>query len=66
MHLGISAHSGQVCVAGSRVYIQDGIYDTLLPMLVDAAQSITLGDSFDPNAVAGPLISQGHFDVSDL
>ncbi|GJE90576.1 aldehyde dehydrogenase [Phanerochaete sordida] len=56
------AHSGQVCVAGTRVYIQEGIYDTLVPILVGALGAFALGDGFDPKAVAGPLVSQTQLD----
>ena len=58
-----SAHSGQMCVAGTRVYIQEGIYDTIVPILVGALGAFTLGDGFDPKAVAGPLVSQAQLDV---
>lgn len=55
-------HSGQMCVAGTRVYIQEGIYDTIVPLLVAAAKGFPLGDAFSTKAVAGPLISQTQLD----
>ncbi|GJE90582.1 aldehyde dehydrogenase [Phanerochaete sordida] len=55
-------HSGQACVAGTRIYIHERIYDTLVPLLVRAAHAFALGDGFDPHAMAGPLISQAQLD----
>lgn len=44
--------------------MQEGIYDRLVPILVGATKSLTLGDGFNPTVVAGPLISQIQLDVS--
>lgn len=61
---GIFHNIGQACVAGSRIYLQEGIYDQFLAKFTEAAQDMTaaLGDPFDNNVENGPLISQTQFD----
>ncbi|KRB49629.1 aldehyde dehydrogenase [Phenylobacterium sp. Root700] len=57
--LGIFANCGQVCSAGSRLYIQRGIYDRLMAALGDAAKSIKVGPGLDPATQMGPMVSAG-------
>lgn len=44
----LSFHSGQMCAASSRIFVQEGIYDQFVKGLVAAAQSIKQGDGFNP------------------
>ena len=53
-------HSGQVCSAGARLIVQEGMHDRFVDALVDRAARIRLGGPFDPEAETGPLISAGH------
>ncbi len=55
---GIFFHSGQCCTAGSRLLIQDGIYDRFVAQLVERAKRIKLGDPKDKGTDLGPLISK--------
>lgn len=55
---GIFMHSGQVCAAGSRIFVQEGIYDKFVEIFKGAAQSFKRGDGFDPSVNQGPLVSQ--------
>jgi aldehyde dehydrogenase (NAD+) len=50
-------NSGQVCVAGTRLYVERGIYDEFTQRVADFAQSLTLGDPLDPATALGPLVS---------
>ncbi|MEP6720284.1 MAG: aldehyde dehydrogenase family protein [Variovorax sp.] len=59
---GIFFHQGQVCTAGSRVYVQRGIFDQVVQQLVRAAESLHIGSGFDPQAQFGPLVSKRHVD----
>jgi len=52
---GIFAASGQTCLAGSRVFVQETIYDEFLDQLIDRAEGIGLGDPLDPETEMGPL-----------
>jgi len=54
---GIFGASGQSCIAGSRLYIQSGIYDKFLDKLVSKAEKIKLGSPMDKGTQMGPLNS---------
>ncbi|MGH3924228.1 MAG: aldehyde dehydrogenase family protein, partial [Pseudonocardiaceae bacterium] len=53
-------NSGQVCSAGTRLVVQDSVHDEVIDAVVDRARRIRLGGPFDPQAQAGPLISEQH------
>ena len=57
---GIFANAGQVCSAGSRLLLEDGIFDRFIARLVERAQKIKVGDGFDPETEMGPIISRAH------
>lgn len=52
---GIFAAAGQTCVAGSRAYIQAGIYERLVERLVGRAEKIRLGDPLKADTQMGPV-----------
>jgi acyl-CoA reductase-like NAD-dependent aldehyde dehydrogenase len=52
---GIFAAGGQTCVAGSRIYIQQGIYERFKDMLVEKTRSIRLGDPTNDATQMGPV-----------
>ena len=54
--LGICYNSGQDCTAGSRVYVQETIYDKFLDLLVQKVKAQTIGDGFDEESGGGPLV----------
>ena len=56
----IFANAGQVCVAGSRVYVERGVYQEVLDGLADIARGLKLGPGLDPDSQMGPLISASH------
>lgn len=56
--MGIFLNQGQVCCAGSRIFVQEGMYDQFTHSLSRMAQGLTLGDPFDPNVRMGPLVSK--------
>ncbi|MGI9197143.1 MAG: aldehyde dehydrogenase family protein [Candidatus Nanopelagicales bacterium] len=53
-------HSGQVCSAGARLLVEEGIHDEVVAGIVEKTRRIRLGGPFDPRAETGPLISDGH------
>jgi len=53
-------NQGQVCTAGSRLYVQRGLYDKVVQGLADVAAGMSLGSGFDPATQIGPLISARH------
>lgn len=59
---GIFFNHGQCCCAGSRLFIQEKIYDRVLEGLKKAAEKITLGIGMHKDTMMGPLVSQEQFD----
>ena len=55
-------HSGQVCSAGARLLVEEGIHDEFVDEVVRRAQRIRIGGPFDDDAETGPLISAQHRD----
>ena len=59
LQLGILFNQGQVCCAGSRVFVQEGIYDKFVAAAVEAFNKVTVGDPLDPNTQMGAQVDQG-------
>jgi len=55
-------NSGQACVAGSRMFVEDKIFDEFTAGVAQVASSLKVGSGFDPEVQLGPLISQEQFD----
>ena len=53
-----------MCTAGSRIFVQEGIYDKFVEAFTEASQSAKVGDLFDPTTTHTPVVSQVQFDVS--
>ncbi|MGI5132281.1 aldehyde dehydrogenase family protein [Pseudonocardia sp. CA-107938] len=54
-------NQGQVCTAGSRLYVHADVYDTVLDGLAERARSIRVGPGSDPATQMGPLVSARQF-----
>ena len=64
---GIFSNAGQICVAGSRLYVEAPVYDRVVEGIADLAGKIQVGPGHDPNTEMGPLISAEHQDyVCDM
>ncbi len=50
-------NQGEVCSAGSRLYIQKGVFDQVVEGVAAAAKQIKVGSGFDPSTQMGPLVS---------
>ncbi|HEX5419853.1 MAG TPA: aldehyde dehydrogenase family protein [Gammaproteobacteria bacterium] len=50
-------NAGQVCAAGSRLYVQRKLFDKVVEGVAGAAESIRLGPGLDPETQMGPLVS---------
>ena len=59
LQLGILFNQGQVCCAGSRVFVQEGIYDKFVEAAVKAFNNVNVGDPLDPNTLMGAQVDQG-------
>ena len=60
---GIFGASGQSCIAGSRLYLQEGIYDEFLDKLSNRAKKIKIGAPMDPETEMGPLSNYKQLEV---
>ncbi|HJV49846.1 MAG TPA: 5-carboxymethyl-2-hydroxymuconate semialdehyde dehydrogenase [Noviherbaspirillum sp.] len=58
----IFSNNGERCTAGSRILVQDGIYDKFVADFAARASRLVVGDPLDPNTIIGPMISKGHWD----
>lgn len=60
---GIFAASGQTCVAGSRLLLQETIHDAFMEKLLEAACSITVGDPMKAATNVGPIATRAQLDL---
>jgi aminomuconate-semialdehyde/2-hydroxymuconate-6-semialdehyde dehydrogenase len=58
-------NAGQVCLAGTRLLVQDGIHDEFLARFTEAAAQIRQGDPREETTDIGPLITREHFERVD-
>ena len=58
--LGQYDNAGQVCVAGTRILVQETIADQFLNDMKNGAKQIVLGDPRNPETDVGPLITREH------
>jgi aldehyde dehydrogenase (NAD+) len=54
---GIYFNQGHVCCAGSRLFVQEGIYSTVVKKLRDRIQTLRVGDPLDKNTDIGAINS---------
>jgi acyl-CoA reductase-like NAD-dependent aldehyde dehydrogenase len=59
---GIFGGTGQSCVAGSRLFVEQTVADEFKALLIKEADAMRLGPPADPNSVLGPLASFAHRD----
>jgi aldehyde dehydrogenase (NAD+) len=60
---GIFFHSGQVCIAGSRLLVSEALHDELVERLLARVGDISVGPAVDPASTMGPVISQKQLDT---
>lgn len=63
-------NSGQVCSAGTRLFVERAVYDEFVGRVAEYGQNLTIGDRLDLHTEIGPLVSQtqlervtGYFDI---
>jgi aldehyde dehydrogenase (NAD+) len=62
VNFGIFFNHGQCCCAGSRIYVQEGIYDKFVAAFKERAKKNVVGDPFDGSTFQGPQVSKVQFD----
>ena len=55
--MSIFSNQGQVCTAGSRLFLHESLHDKVLEKVIEAAKKVRLGYQMDPGTTMGPLIS---------
>lgn len=56
------SNQGQICLCGSRIYVQQGIYDQFKTALVNKTQQIKIGDPLEEDTQHGATVSKDHMD----
>jgi aldehyde dehydrogenase (NAD+) len=59
--LGLYLNQGQCCCAGSRLFVQEPVYNAMVERLAQKSQDRKLGDPFDAHTEQGPQIDEGQF-----
>ena len=60
--MAVFANSGQICVAGSRLYVHRKVFDQVLEGVSNFARSLKIGPGLAPDTQLGPLVSQGQLE----
>ncbi len=61
-HFGLFFNQGQCCCAGSRLFVEESVYDKFIGKMVDYSKDRKLGDPLDPETQQGPQVDQAQFD----
>lgn len=56
------SNQGQICLCGSRILVEESIYDKFKTEFIARAQKLTVGDPLDDNSKQGAIVSKMHFD----
>jgi betaine-aldehyde dehydrogenase len=59
----IFANQGQVCSAGSRLVLEESLYEKFVPELVRRAKQIKVGPGWKEGVEMGPLVSESHMNT---
>jgi aldehyde dehydrogenase (NAD+) len=60
--MAIFANSGQICSAGSKLLVEDSIYEEFLDRVARYSDKLTVGDGLDPTVEIGPVVSARQFE----
>ena len=56
------ANQGQICLCGSRILVEESIYEKFKAEFIEKAKKLTVGDPLDDNSRQGAVVSKMHFD----
>lgn len=56
------ANQGQICLCGSRILVEERIYERFKAEFIERAKKLTVGDPLDENSKQGAIVSKMHFD----
>ncbi|WP_404826109.1 aldehyde dehydrogenase [Cytobacillus stercorigallinarum] len=55
-------NQGEVCLCGSRIYVERPIYDEFVNRFVEKTKTLKVGDPFDDSTFVGALVSKEHYE----
>lgn len=55
-HIGLFYHQGQCCVAASRLFVEESIYDEFVRRSVERAKKYVIGNPLTPGVNHGPQV----------
>jgi aldehyde dehydrogenase (NAD+) len=58
--MAVFTNTGQICHAGSRLFVQRSIYDDFVGEVAKVAKQLKVGNGLDPQTDIGPVVSQNH------
>lgn len=56
------ANQGQICLCGSRILVEESIYERFKAEFISRVQALSVGDPLDENSKQGAIVSKLHFD----
>jgi acyl-CoA reductase-like NAD-dependent aldehyde dehydrogenase len=59
---GVFFNSGQVCAAGTRIFVQRDVYDEFVTELTNVSAGMLPGNPLDPKTRLGPVVSREQYD----
>ena len=60
--MGVFINAGQICVAGSRLYVHKKVFDKVVEGVAGMAANLKVGSGLEPDSVIGPIISERQLD----
>jgi aldehyde dehydrogenase (NAD+) len=60
--MAVFANSGQICSAGTRMFVEQNIYDEFVGRVAEYGKKLQVGNGIDPNTQIGPLVSEQQLD----
>lgn len=56
------ANQGQICLCGSRIYVQEGIYHRFIELFIERVSKMQVGDPLQEHTKTGAIVSKDHMD----
>jgi aldehyde dehydrogenase (NAD+) len=56
--MAVFANSGQICSAGTRLFVEQAVYDEFVGRVAEFGKKLQVGNGLDPNTQIGPLVSE--------
>jgi aldehyde dehydrogenase (NAD+) len=60
--MGVFANSGQICMAGTRLFVERAIHDEFVERVAAYGSALRVGYGLDPDTQLGPLVSRAQYD----